>query len=77
MITTDAKDITKVKTHIAKAKSTFGNLKPVLTNSKILKSTKMNIVRTFVYSILLHRCETWTFNKDFVMRLEAIEMWAF
>ena len=37
MITEDAKDITTVKTQIAKAKSTFGNLKPVLTNSKILK----------------------------------------
>ena len=35
MITDDAKDITTVKTQIAKAKSTFGKLKPVLTNSKI------------------------------------------
>ena len=49
MITDDAKDIATVKTQIAKEKATFENLKPVLTNSKILKSTKMNIVRTFVY----------------------------
>ena len=40
MITADAKDITTVKTQIAKAKSKFGNLKPVLTNSKILSQQK-------------------------------------
>ena len=30
----DAKDITTVKTQIAKAKSTFGNLKPVFNKFK-------------------------------------------
>ena len=72
MITDDAKDITTVKTQIAKAKSTFGKLKPVLTNSKISISTKMNIVKTFVYSVLLYGCETWTLNKDLERRLEAM-----
>ena len=37
MITDGAKDITTVKTQIAKAKSTFGKLKTVLTNSKTSK----------------------------------------
>ena len=77
MITDNAKDITTVKTQIAKAKATFGKLKPVLTNSKISKSTKMNIVKTFVYSVLLYGCETWTLNKDLERRLEAMEMWVF
>ena len=66
MITDDEKDITSVKTQIAKAKSTFGNLKPVLTNLRILKSTKNEHSKDiFVYSVLLYGCKTWTLNKDF------------
>ena len=37
----------------------------------------MNIVKTFVYSVLLYGCETWTLNKDLERRLEAMEMWVF
>ena len=51
MITVNAKDITTAKTQIAQARATFGKLKSVLTNSYISKSTKMNIVKTFVYSV--------------------------
>ena len=37
----------------------------------------MNIVKTFVYSVLLYGCETWTLNKDLERRLGAMEMWVF
>ena len=40
MITENAKDITTVKTQIVKPKSTFGKLKPVLTNSKYQNQQK-------------------------------------
>ena len=35
----------------------------------------MNIVKPFVYSVLLYGCETWTLNKYLERRLEAMDMW--
>jgi hypothetical protein len=49
-------------------------MKELLTKS-LIKSTKIKIVKTLVWTTLLHGSETWTLKKEDIRKLEALEMW--
>ena len=38
-------------------------------------TTKMRVIKSYVWSVLLYGCECWTITKDIENRLEAAEMW--
>ena len=38
-------------------------------------TTKIRILKTYIWSILLYGCECWTINKVMERKLEAAEMW--
>ena len=74
-ITPDAKCDTEIKKRIAISKDTFSRAKSVFTNRNISLSTKLNVLRAYVWSVLLYGCECWTLTPDLERRLEATEMW--
>ena len=74
-ITPDAKCDTEVKQRIAMSKDTFSKMKPIFTNRNISLSTKLNTLKTYVWSVLLYGCECWTLTPELERRLEAAEMW--
>ena len=57
------------------AKSTFINMKSILTSKQITNKLKMRIARCYVYSILLYGSESWTLNKMMEDKINAFEMW--
>lgn len=73
-MTEDGKCGTEIKCRIAQAKEAFSKRKELLTKS-LKKSTKIKIVKTLIWTILLYGCETWTLKKDDIRKLEALEMW--
>ena len=74
-ITSDGKCTIEVNRRIATAKDTFKKLKSILTNRNIRIDTKLRVMKTYVWSILLYGCECWTLNKETERKLEAAEMW--
>jgi len=38
-------------------------------------STKLRLLKCYVWSTLLYRCESWTVNQGMKSQLEATEMW--
>ena len=52
-------------------------MKQTLTNNHISIKTKTRkrAVKTYIWSVLLYGCETWTVSKNLEKRLEAAEMW--
>ncbi|GFO20031.1 endonuclease-reverse transcriptase [Plakobranchus ocellatus] len=42
---------------------------------KISLKTRINVMRAYVWSILLYGCECWTLPKDTEQRPEAVVMW--
>src|SRR3984893_16276091 len=44
-------------------------------NHNIRLSKKINVLNTYVYSILLYASECWTLSTTMTKRLEAVEMW--
>ena len=74
-ITQDARCDTEIKKRIALSKDIFTKIKSIFTNKNIKVYTKINTLKTYIWSILLCGCEYWTLTKDLERRLEAAEMW--
>ena len=74
-ITSDTRCDKEMKKRIALSKDTFPKMKSIFTNRNIRIYTKINTLKTYIWSILLHGCECWTLAKDLERRLEAAEMW--
>ena len=75
MLTADGKCETEIKRRIAMAKDCFTKLKPAIGNRNISIKTKIRILESYVWSILLYGCESWTLTASTQCRLEATEMW--
>ncbi|KAG1673113.1 hypothetical protein GQR58_015670 [Nymphon striatum] len=71
----DGRCETEVRKRIAMAKETFHKMKPILMNQNISMTTKIRVLKTYVWSVLLCGCECWIFNKEIERKLEATEMW--
>ena len=52
------------------------NLDSVLKSTDITLPTKVHIVKTMVFPIVLYRCENWTINKADPQRIDAFELWS-
>src|SRR5437899_1459360 len=74
-ITNDGKCDKEIKTRISMAKETFYKLNHIFHNYNIRLSTKLNVLNTYVYSILLYTSECWTMSNTMTKKLEAVEMW--
>ena len=74
-ITNDGKCDKEIKARIAMAKETFYKLTNTFYNHNIRLGTKLNVLNTYVYSILLYASECWTLSAAMTKRLEAVEMW--
>ena len=74
-ITPDGKCDTEIKKRIEQSKITFNNMKCLFTDNRISLTTKIRVMRAYVWFVLLYGCECWTLTKDTEKRLEAIEMW--
>ena len=74
-LTSDGKCRTEIKKRIAIAKASFQKMSTILKNRNISFSTKLRVFKTYVWSILLYGCETWTITAETKKNLEAAEMW--
>ena len=75
IITEEGTSDKEVKTRIAIAKATFGNLKKILTNISMNFQLRLRILKSHIWSTLLYGCEGWTLRKNTIDKLEAAEMW--
>ena len=76
-ITEDGKCKSDITKRINIARSNFSLLKAILTNTKISKKTRINLIRTYVWSSLLYGAESWTIDKEMEKKINATEMWCY
>ena len=57
IITPDARCDTEIKKRIALSKDTFSKMKSIFTNRNIEVYTKSNILKAYIWSVLLYGCE--------------------
>ena len=75
LVQEDARCEGDIKGRIGMAKAAFGQLRKILVSLSIGRGTRVRVLRTYVWSVLLFGCEAWTISKDMRRKLEAAEMW--
>ena len=76
IITNDNRSKRDVKSRIAQAKKAFAEKRQLLTSSISLE-TRKKFLNTYIWSVALNGCETWTLGADDKRRIEAFEMWCY
>ena len=75
MITSDGRCIQEIKRRISMAKDSYRKFRPIMNNRNIESNTKIRIIKTYVWSVLLYGSECWKINKECERRIAASEMW--
>ena len=75
LVCEDGKCDREIISRIGMGKATFGQKRTILTNLGIGIETRMRLLKTYLWSVILFGCEGWTISKEMRRRLEAAEMW--
>ena len=71
----DAKTDKELDRRINIAKERFGSMSKLLTTNRLKLTTKLRILKCYIYSIFTYGSEAWTLTKALEKRVEAFEMW--
>ncbi|RUS87138.1 hypothetical protein EGW08_005070 [Elysia chlorotica] len=77
LISDDNRADQDIKRRIGIAKTSFNSLLNTFTSNSISMKTKLQLLKTFVWSTLLYGSETWSISKAQMNKIEAFEMYAF
>ena len=65
----------EIKRHLLLGRKAMTHLNSVLKSRDIILLTKVCIVKTIVFSIVMYRCESWTIKKAEHQRTDAFLLW--
>ena len=51
------------------------NLDSILKSRDITLTTKIHLVKSMVFQVVMYGCEGWTINKAECQRIDAFELW--
>ena len=74
-ITVDCDCSHKIKTHFLPERKAVINLDSILKSRGITLLTKVWIVRSMVYSLVMDGCENWTIKKAECWKMDAFKLW--
>jgi hypothetical protein len=75
LITKHNRSTKEVKRIIALAKQEFEKKRFLLANENLSIQSRKSFIKTYIWSVLLYSCETWTLKKYKMKRLKAMKMW--
>ena len=65
----------EIKIHLLLGRKATTNLDSVLKSRDITLSTKVHLVKTMVFPVVMYGCESWTIKKAEHQRIDAFELW--
>ena len=74
-ITVDSDYSQKIKRYFLLGRKAMANLDSILKSRDITLLTKIHIVKTMVFAVVMYECETWTRKKTECQRIDALELW--
>ena len=75
LITNDEVTDNELQRRLAMGKCAMGSLKRIFKDRGIRLTTKIMIVQTLVFQIILNGVETWTIKKTDRKTIDAFELW--
>ena len=74
-ITADSDYSHKVKRHLLLGRKAMTNLDSVLKSRDTTLPTKVHLVKTMVFPVVMYGCESWTVKKAERWRIDAFKLW--
>ena len=74
-ITADGDCSHEIKRRLLLGRKLMTNLDSILKSRDITLSTKVCLVKTMIFPVVMYGCESWTVKKDKHRRIDAFELW--
>ena len=74
-ITTDIDCSHEIKRRLLLGRKAITNLDSILKSRDITLPTKVCLVKTMVFPVVMYECENWTIKKAEYQRIDAFELW--
>ena len=74
-ITADGDCSHEIKRQLLLGRKVVSNLDSILKGRDITFPTKVHLVNSVVFPVVMYRCESWTINKVERRRIDAFELW--
>ena len=65
----------EIKRHLILGRKAMTNLDSILKSRDITLLTKVHLVKTMVFPVVMYRCYSWTIKKGEHQRIDAFELW--
>ena len=65
----------EIKRRLLLGRKVMTNLDSILKNRDISLPTKVHLVKTVVFPVVMYECESWTIKKAERQRIDALELW--
>ena len=76
-ITVDGDCSHEIKRHLLLCKKVMTNLDSIFKSRDITFPTKVRLVKSMVFPVVIYGCESWTVKKAELRRIDAFEVWCF
>ena len=74
-ITADGDCSHEIKRHLLLGRKVMTNLDSILKSRDMSLPTKVHLVKTMVFPVVMYGCESWTIKKAEHQRINAFELW--
>ena len=74
-ITADGDCSHEIKRHLLLGRKAMTNPNSLLKSRNITLPTKVHLVKTMVFPVVMYGCESWTIKKPECRRIDAFELW--
>ena len=74
-VTADGDCRHEIKRHLLLGRNVMTNLDSILRSRDITLPTKVHLVKTMVFPVVMYGCESWTIKKAERQRIDAFELW--
>ena len=74
-ITADGSCNCEIKRPLVLGRTAMTNLDSILKSRDITLPTKVHLVKTMVFPVVMYGCESWTIKKAEHQRIDAFELW--
>ena len=74
-ITADGDCSHEIKRHLLLGRKVMTNLDSIFKSRDITLLTKVHLVKTMVFPVVMYGCESWTVKKVGHRRIDAFELW--
>ena len=74
-ISVDSNCSHEIKRHLLLGRKVMTNLDSILKSRDITLPTKVHLVKTMVFPVVMDGCKSWTIKKAECWRIDAFELW--